>query len=158
MKNKVSGLCVMIAILGYVLGVACCFTLILIPLAVYCFIGAKKYMMFSEMSDAQICAFKQSLTNWAIFFSIVGFPIGLLSIIPALMVSSNNVVVSSVNEEIKTAPEQPKEKEEAKPEEENKSNDLETLEKLKHLLDEGLITEEEYERAKKDILGQISQI
>ena len=153
MRNKVSGLCITMGILGYVLGIACCFTLILIPLAVYCFIGARKYMMFAEMSDAQICAFKQSLTNWAIFFSIVGFPIGLISIIPALIVNNNNVTVTDVKEqEIKTAQEQVQEEVKKENSEENKSNDLETLEKLKHLLDEGLITEEEYERAKKDII------
>ena len=153
MRNKVSGWCITMGIWGYVLGVAWCFTLILIPLAVYCFIGARKYMMFSEMSDAQIRAFKQALKNWAIFFSIVGFPIGLISIIPALSVNKNNVTVTDVAEpEIKTAPDQVQEEVKEEKVEENKSNDLETLEKLKHLLDEGLITEEEYERAKKDII------
>ena len=157
MRNKFSGWCVALSILGYVLGVACCFTLVLIPLAVYCFIGAKKYMMFSEMSDAMICSQKNALTNWAIFFSIVGFPIGLISIVPAVFVSQNNVVVSNVEEEKKTAPESQKSEEEPK-EEKNTTNDLETLEKLKHLLDEGLITQEEYNRAKADVLGQISQV
>ena len=93
MKNKFSGWCVTLAILGYIFGVAFCFTFILIPLAVYCFIGARKYMIFSAMSDAQLYTFKKSLTGWAIFFSIVGFPLGLISIIPAVFVSSNNITI-----------------------------------------------------------------
>ena len=151
MRNRFSGWCVALAILGYILGVAFCFTLILIPLAVYCFIGARKYMMFSEMSDAMIASQASSLTNWAIFFSIVGFPIGLISIIPPVFVNNNNVVVSNVEEEVKTAPAEQKSEEKPQEKKETK-NDLETLEKLKHLLDEGLITEEEFERAKKDVL------
>ena len=154
MKNKVSGLCVTMAIIGYILGVACCFTLILIPVAVYCFIGARRYMIYSAMSDAQVYTFKQSLAGWAIFFSIVGFPIGLLSIIPALVVSSNNVTITDVPNEVNVAPQQVQEEVKEEPVKEDKSNDLETLEKLKHLLDEGLITEEEYERAKKDVVNK----
>ena len=156
MKNKFSGWCVTLAILGYIFGVAFCFTFILIPLAVYCFIGARKYMIFSAMSDAQLYTFKKSLTGWAIFFSIVGFPLGLISIIPAVFVSSNNITITDVSEpDFKTAPEQkPQAENKEKPAKEDKSNDLETLEKLKHLLDEGLITEEEYERAKKDVVNK----
>ena len=154
MRNKVSGLCVLMAIIGYFLGVACCFTLILIPVAVYCFIGARRYMIYSAMSDAQVYTFKQSLTGWAIFFSIVGFPIGLLSIIPALVVSSNNVTITDVPNEVNETPQQVQEEVKEEPVKEDKSNDLETLEKLKHLLDEGLITEEEYERAKKDVINK----
>ena len=152
MKNKVGGWCIALGILGYILGVACCFTLILIPVAVYLFIGARRYMVFSEMSDAELSANKQALMGWAIFFSIVGFPLGLISIIPAMIVSNNNITISNVETEIKTAPEQVNAEVKEEKKQENKSNDIDTLEKLKHLLDEGLITEEEYNRAKKDIL------
>lgn len=152
MTNKNSAWCTIMGIIGYITGVAYCFTLILIPVAVYCFIGARKYIEWSSLTDGQLAQYKQKLTNWAIFFSIVGFPIGLLSIVPACLIS-NNVTITNVEEPKaeETKNEQPvnetQEKEKKSPEDK-----LATIEKLENLKKEGLITEEEFERAKKEVL------
>lgn len=153
MKNKCSGWCTLNSIIGYIAGVAYCFTLILIPLAVYCFIGARRYVEWSEMTDSQVAGYKESMKNWSIFFSIAIFPFGLFSIAPAVICANNNVVVSNVEE-----PKQEvvsNEKEEKKDEEKTSElSDEETIAKLKNLLDEGLITEEEFVRAKKEIIDR----
>ncbi len=153
--NKCNVWCTLMGILGFIFGIAYCFTLILIPVAVYCFIGAKKYMEMTNLTDSQIAGQKKSLTNWAIFFSIVGFPIGLLSIIPAVVVN-NNIVVTDVkveegNKTSQTAETEPKKEEK---EEDSGISDLETIEKLSKLKEEGLITEEEYTRAKNEVLNK----
>lgn len=150
MKNKCSGWCTLNSIIGYIVGVAYCFTLILIPLAVYCFIGARKNVEWSEMTDGQIASYKESMKKWAIFFSIVAFPIGLFSIVPAVICANNNVVVSNIeNDNQETKVQQVKEETEEKTE---VLSDEETIAKLKSLLDEGLITEEEFARAKKEVI------
>ncbi len=152
MTNKNSVWCTIMGIIGYITGIAYCFTLILIPVAVYCFIGARKYIEWSSLTDGQLAQYKQKLTNWAVFFSIVGFPIGLLSIIPACM-TSNNVTITNVEEpkEEGVKAEQPKEEKQEK-EKKSPEDKIATIEKLENLKKEGLITEEEFERAKKDVL------
>lgn len=151
MTNKNSAWCTVMGILGYFIGVAYCFTLILIPVAVYCFIGAKRYMDWAQLTDSQLAQYKPNLTNWAIFFSIVGFPIGLLSIVPACLVS-NDVTITNVSEPGKAGETSEEPKVEEKKEEDKSLSKMETIEKLDSLKKEGLITEEEYERAKKEVL------
>lgn len=154
MKNKCSGWFTLNSILGYIAGVGYCFTLILIPLAVYCFIGARRNVEWSEMSEGQVATHKKEIRNWSIFFSIAIFPLGLFSIAPAIICSKYNVVITNVEEPVQvveTQESQETEKEEQKAE---VLSDEETIAKLKNLLDEGLITEEEFARAKKEIIDK----
>lgn len=152
MTNKSSAWCTLMGILGYIIGIAYCFTLILIPIAVYCFIGARRYIEWSGLTDSQLAQYKSNLTNWAIFFSIVGFPIGLFSIAPACLVS-NDITITSVSEPEKGNEAQPEQHVDKK-EEDSTLSKMETIEKLDSLKKEGLITEEEYERAKKEVLDK----
>lgn len=153
MTNKSSVWCTLMGVLGYIIGIAYCFTLIFIPIAVYCFIGAKRYIEWANLTDSQLAQYKSNLTNWAIFFSIVGFPIGLFSIAPAVLVS-NNVTITNVSEPTNETAngETVVHTEEKKEEKDEVVDSLKTIEKLDSLKKEGLITEEEYERAKKDVL------
>lgn len=155
--NKSSVWCTIMAVLGFIFGVGYCFTIILIPVAIYCFIGAKRYMEWANLTDSQLLVEKQSLINWAIFFSIVGFPLGLISIVPACMISNNNIVVTDVKTEDaeKTTASETKTGNETKETvEEEELSDIETIEKLNNLKKEGLITEEEYSRAKDEVLNK----
>ena len=153
MTNKNSTWCTVMGILGYLIGIGYCFTLIFIPVAVYCFIGAKRYMEWAQLTDNQLAQYKTNLTNWAIFFSIIGFPIGLLSIAPACLVS-NNVTITNVSEPGKAGEASEAPKAEEKKEEDKTLSKTETIEKLDSLKNEGLITEEEYEKAKKEVLDK----
>ena len=156
MKNKCSSWCTLMGILGYFMGVVYAFTLILIPIAVYCFIGAKVYMERADLTDSQLATYKKSMTYWSIFFSIVAFPIGLFSIIPALKID-NNITITDVEvkaEENKKDVEQPEVKIEENKSSSSELSDIETIEKLKNLKDEGLITQEEFERAKGEVLNK----
>lgn len=148
MKSR--GFCIFMGIYGFVLGVIYACTLILIPIAVYCFIGAKHFMELSNMTDSQITMKKKSLLNYCIFFSIFGFPLGLLSLVVYNQSASNNIVISSVEEEqssVEPTSDEPKEEEKSK----EPINKEETLEKLIKLRDEGLITDEELERVKHEL-------
>lgn len=151
--NKNRGWCILMGVIGYILGISCCFTLLLIPVAIYCFIGAGKYMGFAELTDAQLAMNKQSLVNWSIFFSIVGFPVGLVSIIIPLRVSPNVTVydVKDSKEEIKQETTQEEKQEKYEPD--TQLTKLETIEKLQKFKEDGLITEEEFEKAKKEVIG-----
>ncbi len=153
--NKTSVVSTIMGILGYIFGVLYSFTLILIPVAVYCFIGAKFYMDSSSLTESQMVMKKRAFVGYAIFFSIVAFPFGLISIIPAYVVSHQNVTITSLEDEPQrestSAEETIVEKKEVS---ENTTTDEETIEKLEHLKSEGLITEEEFERAKSEVLNK----
>lgn len=156
MTNKNSVWCTIMGILGYIIGIGYCFTLIFIPVAIYCFIGAKKYIEWANLTDSQLAQYKSNLTNWAVFFSIVGCPIGLLSIVPAVLVS-NNPTITTVSEPETKAEEENKQTQTTDSSKEEKAtveNTLETIQKLESLLKEGLITNEEFERAKTDVLNK----
>jgi len=165
MTNKSTGWLNLTGVICYFMGIACLSTLILIPFGIYCFIGGSRYFSWSTMSDSELYKHKNSLRNWAIYVSIVAFPVGLVSIIPFIK-TGNNPVVSDVKVETK-------EDQASKDESENKAEEMgitvetqtepqtqhknsvstkeETLEKLKKFKDDGLITEAEYKKAVNEL-------
>ena len=155
MESKSKIWCIISAIINILSGIGFCFTLILIPLGIFCFIAAKRYFAWAECSDVELINQKDSLRNWAIFTSIVNFPIGLISIIP-LVLCDNNVSVSNVKDAptVHQTSEEVVQETEKKEEVDTEFSELETLKKLADLKAEGLITEEEYERAKSEVLNK----
>ena len=159
MKNTGKVFCIIMGIIGFIFGVAYATTLILIPVAIYCFIGAKMYMDASSLSPAELAYKRNALVGYAVFFSIVAFPFGLLSILPAYLAASNNVKIETPKTEQDSQPnpgnpapaEQVTERAETSV---NTSTKQETLDKLQHLYDEGLITKAELERARKEVEGE----
>ena len=154
MENKNKGWFIALCVIGYLLAISYFFTLILIPLGIYCVIGANKYKDFAEMSEGEVTQHKTSITNWAIFFSIVGFPVGLISIVPVFTIGNNVTVTDVKGNEPKTFSAEAEQHTENRERVKNELSDLETLEKLKNLLDEGLITREEFDRAKSDLFKE----
>ena len=160
MKNKSTGWLNLTGVICYFMGVACLTTLILIPLAIYCFIAGKKYFDWSQLSDTEIYNYKTSLRNWGIFVAIVAFPVGLVAIIPFIQIG-NNPVVSDVKDETKEDKERKAESqekaeemgitveqnEEPKSDHENQTGKEETIAKLKKFKEDCLITEAEYKKA-----------
>ena len=163
MRNKNSLWLNLTGVICYFLGIACVASLILIPLGIYCFIVGRKYFDWSLISDTELYNHKASLKTCGIFVAIVAFPIGLVALIP-LVQTGNNPVVSNVNEtkEDKERRAEAQEKaeemgitvekqEEPRASHENVTSKEETLEKLKKFKDDGLITEDEYKKAVKEL-------
>ena len=165
MSNKSTGWLNLTGVICYFMGISCLTTLILIPVAIYCFIGGSRYFSWATLNDTELYRHKNSLKNWAIFVSIVAFPVGLVSIIPFIK-TGNNPVVTNVKEETKEEKERKEEsqqkaddigikveeKVEPKPEHSNPvSTKEETIEKLKKFKDDGLITEAEYKKAVSEL-------
>ena len=148
-KNKYSSWNYVTAFFGYYAGLMSCISLILIPLGIFLIIGANRYCGWARVTEAELVNQKESLTKWAIFFSIANFPIGLLSLIPLSAENTIKVTTVDVGEQ-NTA--ETKQETEQKQEPKPVINKEETIAKLKSLLDEGLITEEEFESAKKEVI------
>lgn len=150
------------------------FTLVFIPIGIYCFLAGKRFSYRAENLDDINVVPNGILLNYVIFASIFVFPFGLLSIIPYYLLSSNRISVSNVETsgaEIKdaesgetTESENPAEKEETPAEdphpETTKLDDLsdeekqEKLQKLENFREKGLITDEELEQAREQLFGK----
>jgi len=153
-KNKYTVWNYITAFYGYYVGMVACLSLVLIPLGIFLIIAGNRYSYWARVTEAELVTQKDAIKKWAIFISIVNFPIGLLSLIP--LSAENTIKVTTVGDNTTyQSTTQTKQQTESRKEEDLIVNKEETIAKLKHLLDEGLITKEEYERAKSDVINEV---
>ena len=164
MKNKASVWCVISAVSCYITGASYCCSLIFLPIAIYCFVFGNRYLRIAKLTDYELSVIQGMLVSSAIFLSIFAFPIGLVSIVPALVSKSNASAEgkprfdnASASEEAQTV--RPDDVEVTVTEEEPKSQgltdaDLEKIEKLTAFRNQGLLTDEEFEDAKRQIMNK----
>ena len=156
-----------VSVFCFLFGACYIFSLVFIPVGIYCFSAGK---LFSHKADHLLDNFvgdKKLMKAYVIFVSIACFPFGCLSIIAYLGIYGNNVKVQNSEyvkvevsettkpEEVKTeeSVEKLEEKVETVPEE-TEEEKLEKLEKLRKFKDKKIISEEEFEMAKEQILGK----
>ena len=160
MKNKASIWCYISGVISYIVGVVLCLSLIFIPIGIYAIIYGINYFRIAKITDSELVIVKPNLISAAIFISILAFPIGLISIIPAIMAGSNNVKVSEASSS-RVEPEQGEtvvaqvDSVETLDEEEPvtmSNEDLAKLEKLAKFKEQGLITEAEFNDAKEKLI------
>lgn len=179
MKNKASIWAYIMVGVAWLFGVIYIASLVFLPVGIYCISGASLYLAAAKLTDSEVYALKKRLGYYAIFFSIVAFPLGLISIIVYAVATSNHIsvetptddaayTVTDVDEQqtgfngsatqgqnisgastdgatqAATQPHQVVLTEEA----------LEKFEELKEYRNQGLITEAEFNRAKKDLFGE----
>ena len=149
MKNKAVVLEYILAILGYVEGAILCISLVFLPLGIYVVSGAGYFLAATKLTDSEIGVIRNHITNYAILFSIMLFPIGLISLLIVPLCASHNISVedgemaqepSSTNKEPQTASQRVLTEEE-----------IAKLDELKKYRDKGVITEDEFIKAKKSL-------
>ena len=151
-----------VSVFCFLFGACYIFSLVFIPLGIYCFSAGK---LFSNKADHLLDNFvadKKLMKGYVIFVSIVCFPFGLLSVIAYLGIYGNNVKVQTTESvKIETAEELAEfevetETEEAQEnvKEETEAEKLEKLEKLRKFKEKNIITEEEFEMAKEQMFGK----
>ena len=181
MKNKASIWAYIMVGVAWLFGVIYIASLVFLPVGIYCISGASLYLAAVKLTDSEVYALKKRLGYYAIFFSIVAFPLGLISIIVYAVATSNHISVETPTDDASytvtdadiqsqqagfngsatqcqntsgaeaegatqavTQPHQVVLTEEA----------LEKFEELKEYRNQGLITEAEFNRAKKDLFGE----
>ena len=157
MKNKASIWFYILTVLGYAAGIILCASLVFIPIGIYLIAGAITYYKLARLGDNELYYYSKILKGWAIFFSIVLFPIGLISIIPFKLITSNNIKVTSSAENQSsnhqaTEVNKPESNQEKEPEQVVVSEEaMAKFLELKKFHDDGLITDAEFERARDSI-------
>ncbi len=117
-------------ILGIILGIISCFTIVGVLWGIPMIIGGDKLNSYSKMEDDEIIKYKDSIFGWSVFFLIFFIISGVLGFI---------YYIGLTDEERK-----------------KENNDyMDQLEKLKKLYDDKVLTKEEYEEKKQKILEKI---
>lgn len=167
-KNKV--LLNIVSFFCFVFGALYIFSLIFIPIGIYCFSAGKKFNYKADHMLDNYGVDKKTMKFYTVFVSIFCFPFGLLSIISYFGIYGNNVKVDGFQytrvTEVSKSDENEKAEQEVREEnavtdvektevrEESEEEKLEKLEKLKNFRDKNIISEEEYEMAKEQMFGK----
>lgn len=161
------------AVICFIIGALYTFTLVFIPIGVYCFIASRRFAFKADHLFEDYSINNKTLKNWVIFASIACFPLGLISIIPYMLITSNNVKVSGTTikltedtSEVDFKPELEEKAEEETTEEattedkvdesaeETYEEKVEKFKKLENFKEKGIITEEELEMAREQLFGK----
>lgn len=153
------------AFVCFIYGALYTFSLVFIPIGVYCFIAGKRFSHKAEHIDDLYAIDNKVFKNYVVFASIACFPLGLLVIIPYLKLTGNNVKINHIETtadvKVETAkPEEEKtavEAESVEPQNEEtltESEKLEKFKKLENFKEKGLITDEELEMAREQLFGK----
>lgn len=179
MKNKASIWAYIMVGVAWLFGVIYIASLVFLPVGIYCISGASLYLAAAKLTDGEVYALKKRLGYYAIFFSIVAFPLGLISIIVYAVATSNHISVETPTDDaaytVTDADEQQTGFNDSAAQGQNTSGAeaegatqaatqphqvvlteeaFEKFEELKEYRNQGLITEAEFNRAKKDLFGE----
>ena len=162
------------SVVCFIYGALYSFTLVFIPIGVYCFIAGRRFSFKAEHLDDKMFLSDDDFKKYVIFSSIVCFPLGLLSIIPYIILTNNNVKISTYQTEsikVETVEEKEGKQEEVDNESEKEEKSAEEViaqkedemteeekqakfKKLQNFRDKGIITEEELELAREQLFGK----
>ena len=156
------------AVVAFIYGALYIFSLVFIPIGIYCFIAGKRFSYRAEHMFDMYSVDNNVLKNYTIFVCFACFPLGLLALIPYYLIVSNRVKISGFkvssddnNITVETVNEEPSEKskteevvEEVKQTEETEEEKLEKFKKLQNFKEKGIITEEELEMAREQLFGK----
>ena len=151
------------AVVCFIVGALYLFTLVFIPVGVYCFIASKRFAFKADHLYEDFSISNDTLKNWIIFASIACFPLGLISVIPYILITSNNVKVSSsagttikLSEDDSKADFKPENEEVQESEivEETYEEKVEKFKKLENFKEKGIISDEELEMARQQLFGK----
>lgn len=150
------------AVVCFIFGAFYIFSLVFIPIGIYCFVAGRRFSYKADHMMDNYAIDQKTMRNYAIFASIVCFPLGLLSLIAYFRIYGNNVKVETakviktelneeqrLHEDADFIPEEIQEESKVETEEEK----IEKLEKLRKFKEKGIITEDEFEMARQQMFG-----
>lgn len=130
---KISG------IISIVIGLLCCLTIFGAIVGIPLVIGGVKFKDYSSLSDEELMTHKDAIIIWTIVFLFINQISGILGLV--FVVTNNLFNVNQCNETNHINFD---------------NNKYESLEKLKKLYDDKILTKEEYEKEKDKILNGLN--
>ena len=86
-----------LAVISFIFGALYCFSLVFIPIGVYCFAAGRLFAYKADHMMDSYSADKKTLSRYFVFVAIVCFPLGLISGLAYLFLYGNNVKVEEFN-------------------------------------------------------------
>ncbi len=86
------------SVVCFLYGALYIFSLIFIPIGIYCFISARRFSFKAENIFDDVTIPNKVFRNYVIFVSIFCLPFGLLSIIPYVILTGNNIKVKNAKQ------------------------------------------------------------
>lgn len=83
------------SVVCFVFGALYSFSLVFIPVGVYCFIAGRRFSYKAEHLDNDMFLSNKHFKYYVVFASIACFPLGLLSIIPYVLVVGNRIKITN---------------------------------------------------------------
>lgn len=120
-------------IIAIVLGIICCITIVGAIIGIPMIIGGNKLREYSNMSDEEIIANKDTILIWTIVFLFINQISGIICLIFYLSID-NNIFSSKPSS--------------------SSNNKYDELEKLNKLYKDKVLTKEEFEKEKERILNK----
>lgn len=156
MRNNGSTLFKITGILAIIFGSLCCLGFLAIfPLliGIPLIIGGIQYLKYADYTNEQIAASSSPIIVWTVVFFMAGVLLGILSLLAYLSVT-NSTIARNVNPNNYDYNNSTEVTGEIRPDDTNKSDDdkISKLERLNKLKEQGLISEEEYNNLKNDLL------
>lgn len=149
------------SVICFVYGALYIFSLVFIPIGIYCFIAGRRFSHKAEHINDIYSIKKEVFRNYVIFTCIACFPLGLLSIIPYKLLTGHNVKITTTETVTENVTKEENSdydfvsdtKEPEKEHIETEEEKQEKFEKLKNFRDKGIITDEELEQAREQLFG-----
>lgn len=156
MKNKGSTLFKVAGILAIVFGAICCLGFLAIfPLfvGVPLIIGGCQYLKYAELTDEEIKQSETAILVWTIVFFLTGILLGVLSLIGYLNITNNGNIIKNGNATQQNNQTQNETEVSGTINTENSEADVKIakIERLNKLKEQGLISQEEYDRLKEEL-------
>ena len=149
------------AVFCFIFGAVYIFSLVFIPVGIYCFVAGKKFSYKADHMLENYSVDKKTMCAYSIFASVACFPFGLLSLLAYFGIYNNNVKIETaetvkietIDEPNETMSDKNEDVVEETKKEETEEDKLEKLEKLRNFKEKGIITEEEFEMARQQMFG-----
>lgn len=154
------------SVVCFIYGALYVFSLVFIPVGIYCFIGGRKFSYKAEHLEDTFTIPNKVFKTYVIFSCVLCFPFGLLSLIPYFLIASNNVKVTNkeennfsneeyANPKVETIINENQETtSQTDSSQETEQEKQEKFRKLQNFHDKGLITDDELEMAREQLFGK----
>ena len=151
------------SVICFIYGIVYIFSLVFIPIGIYCFVAAKRFSYKAEHMFDIYTVDNRIVKNYVIFSCVACFPLGILAIIPYILITNNNVKISGlkVSDEPSIVDVEDKYDEQISNDEvtvepvaevvETEEEKQEKFKKLQNFRDKGIITDEELEMAREQL-------
>ncbi len=157
MKDFVKTYATVMYIVGLVIGIIFCVTIVGALVGIPLIIGSNKFKIAKDASMSELVEMRSSLLGWGIFYSIVvaGSIFGFICILVcSIMVNKylSGVEEGSMQETISLSQFANRSEETTATQEDSAQSIKDKLKEIDSLYEEGVITKEEYEAKRKKIL------